>query len=110
MAAIDNLVTDAVMMAQAYIAELLTMRQVKPGDKLLLKETVKETDVPKPFSLAKTYLCVCPHYAVLFPPFLFPPPMHAIFFYKRKDGACVTNTLSSISFSPTVRPRKRAHK
>jgi len=54
MATIASLATDAARTAHAHVAQLLATRQVKPGDKLPLNETVKETDPTKPFSLTPT--------------------------------------------------------
>jgi hypothetical protein len=78
MTTIDSPATDAVMVLKAHVAELLASRQVKPGNKLLLKETVTETDATKPFSLTPTGKTIffrvpplLPHYAVLFPLFFF---------------------------------------
>jgi hypothetical protein len=51
---IADLAAGAAQTAHAHVAALLAARQVKPGDKLPLKETVKETDAGKAFSLAPT--------------------------------------------------------
>ena len=45
---------DTTMIVQAHIVEILATRQVKSGDKLPLKEIVKETDPTKSFSLTPT--------------------------------------------------------
>ena len=54
MATIASLATDAAKTAHAHVAQLLASRQVKPGDKLPLTQTVKETDPANSFSLAPT--------------------------------------------------------
>lgn len=54
MATIASLATDAAKTAHAHVAQLLASRQVKPGDKLPLKQTVKETEPADSFSLAPT--------------------------------------------------------
>jgi len=54
MANIACLATDAAKTAHEHVTQLLATRQVKPGDKLPLKECVKETDPTKPFSLTPT--------------------------------------------------------
>jgi hypothetical protein len=72
MANVACLATDAAKTAHERATQLLAARQVKPGDKLPLKEKVKETDASKPFSLAPTgkniFVCRC-----LFPPRSRPP-------------------------------------
>jgi hypothetical protein len=50
--AVANLVKGAAQTAHAHVAALLATTQVKPGDKLPLKETVKEADATKPITLA----------------------------------------------------------
>jgi len=47
-----NLATDAAKTAHAHTTALLAARQAKQGDKLPLKETVKETDATTPITLA----------------------------------------------------------
>ena len=54
MATIASLATDAAKTAHAHVAQLLASRQVKPGDKLPLNQTVKETDPASSFSLTPT--------------------------------------------------------
>lgn len=49
--AVANLVKNATQTAHAHVAALLATAQVKPGDKLPLKETVKEEDAAKPITL-----------------------------------------------------------
>jgi hypothetical protein len=64
---ITDLAAGAAKTAHAHVAALLAARQVKPGDKLPLKETVKETDAGKAFSLAptgKNIFVRVPHYTV----------------------------------------------
>ena len=51
---IANIATSAAQTAHAHVAALLAARQVQPGDKLPLNETVKETDATKPIQLAPT--------------------------------------------------------
>jgi len=58
------------MAVQAHIAELLATRQVKPGDKLPLKATVKDTDATKPFSLTPTGKNIFVRMPALYPSFL----------------------------------------
>jgi hypothetical protein len=50
--AVASLVKGAAQTAHAHVATLLAPTQVKPGDKLPLKETVKEADATKPITLA----------------------------------------------------------
>lgn len=50
--AVASLVKDAAQTAHAHAAELLAPTQVKPGDKLPLRENVKEADATKPITLA----------------------------------------------------------
>ena len=50
--AIASLVKGAAQTAHTHVAALLAQAQVKPGDKLPLKETVKEADATKPITLA----------------------------------------------------------
>jgi len=50
--AVASLVKSAAHTAHAHVAALLAPTQVKPGDKLPLKETVKEADAAKPITLA----------------------------------------------------------
>lgn len=50
--AVASLVKGAAQTAHAHVAALLASTQVKPGDKLPIKETVKEADATKPISLA----------------------------------------------------------
>jgi hypothetical protein len=50
--AVASLVKDAAQTAHAHVATLLASSQAKPGDKLPLNETVKETDAAKPITLA----------------------------------------------------------
>lgn len=68
MTTIDSPAIDAVLVLKA--------RQVKPGNKLLLKETVTETDATKPVSSTGKIIFMrvpplLPHHAVLFPLFFF---------------------------------------
>jgi hypothetical protein len=49
---VASLVKGAAQSAHTHVATLLAPNQVKPGDKLPLKETVKETDATKPITLA----------------------------------------------------------
>jgi hypothetical protein len=51
---IANIATSAAKTAHAHVAALLATRQVQPGDKLPLNETVKETDATTPIKLAPT--------------------------------------------------------
>jgi len=46
-----NLATGAAQTAHAHVTTLLATRQVQPGDKLPLNETVKEMDATKPIKL-----------------------------------------------------------
>jgi hypothetical protein len=50
--AVASLVKGAAQTAHAHVAALLAPTQVKPGDKLPLKETVKEEDATTPITLA----------------------------------------------------------
>ena len=50
--AVASLVKGAAQTAHAHVAALLAPAQVKPGDKLPLKENVKEADATKPITLA----------------------------------------------------------
>lgn len=50
--AVASLVKSAAQTAHAHVAALLAPTQVKPGDKLPLKETVKEADATKLITLA----------------------------------------------------------
>ena len=50
--AVASLVKDVAQTAHAHAAALLTPTQVKPGDKLPLKEIVKEADATTPITLA----------------------------------------------------------
>ena len=50
--AIASLVKGAAQTAHAHVAALLAPTQVQPGDKLPLKETVKEADATTPITLA----------------------------------------------------------
>jgi hypothetical protein len=108
---ITDLAAGAAQTAHAHVAALLAARQVKPGDKLPLKETVKETDAGKAFSLAptgKNIFVRVPHYSCgLGPSLLFcyfrsidhSPPFH------------VSNTLSDDPFSsPLSCPRPTPQK
>lgn len=74
MASVISHVKDAAHTAHAHVAALLSHNQAKPGDKLPLNETVKETDATTPITLAPSgknifVRHICP--ARLPPP---PPP------------------------------------
>jgi len=75
MAPIASLATHVVMAVQAHIADLLATRQVRPGDKLPLEGTVKETDATKPFSLTPTGRNIF----VRMPPFYLSPSSYFTF-------------------------------
>jgi hypothetical protein len=51
---ISNFATGAVQVAHSQATALLAKHQAKPGDKLPLKELVKENDAAKPFALDPT--------------------------------------------------------
>jgi len=51
---LSSLATSVAQSAHAHVSALLASRQVQPGDKLPLSETVKETDAGKPITLAPT--------------------------------------------------------
>jgi hypothetical protein len=50
----SSLITSLAHTAHAHASALLASRQVQPGDKLPLSETVKENDAGKPITLAPT--------------------------------------------------------
>ena len=52
MTSVISHVKDAAHTAHAHVAALLSHNQAKPGDKLPLNETVKETDATTPITLA----------------------------------------------------------
>jgi hypothetical protein len=91
--AVASLVKGAAQTAHAHVAALLASTQVKPGDKLPLKETVKEADATKPITLAPSgknifVRTICAlgsvHWHVPPPPplpFCFPSPLPQETFY-----------------------------
>jgi hypothetical protein len=99
--AVASLVKNAAQTAHAHVAALLATAQVKPGDKLPLKETVKEADATTPITLAPSgknifvrtntacstvYICAL----ALPPPSPHPPPLFFFFFLyfsSRDNGA-----------------------
>lgn len=92
---IANIATSAAKTAHAHVAALLAARQVQPGDKLPLNETVKETDATTPIKLAPTGQNIFVRVASSSRPHTvsFSPSSTSPFSLKRKLGCiCILTT------------------
>lgn len=99
MASVISHVKDAAHTAHAHVAALLSHNQAKPGDKLPLNETVKETDATTPITLAPSgknifvrHICPAPPLPLLLFPSLSSLPLISLF-------SCARITLTISFFS-----------